>query len=140
MSGRNNDYVIYALEYNPTKKLYIGSSSKVRDRYKSHIENLRKRKHASKELQADYNKHGEDFSVYILEEVKDGNRQIEWGIKKMTLVRAKEYEWMKKYDTVNTGYNKQDWQAIKAIETFEKNVFPLKNGKPPLPYGREQGG
>ena len=126
-------YTIYALEFNPTKKLYIGSTTRVRERYKRHLEDLRNGKHKSRELQADYNKYGEDFSIYILEEIENGRKRVHWGTREISLSRAKEYEWMQKYDTTNNGYNLQDCRAIKAIELTEKNEFPLKEGKPPLP-------
>ena len=136
MSSQSDDYTIYALMFNPTKKLYIGSSTNVRERYKGHIDHLRMGKHQSRELQEDYNKYGEDFSIYILEEVANGRSRVEWGIKKISLVRAKEYDWMKKYDTINSGYNLQDWQALKSIELASGFEFPLKEGLPPLPTER----
>lgn len=125
-------YFIYALEYNPTKKLYIGSTVNLEKRYKTHITFLKKGKHQSKELQDDYNKYGEDFSVYVLEEIDDGNSFIQVGYKQYVKHRIAEYNWMDKYKTTTNGYNIQDITAIRVIEGKDC-VFPLVDGLPPLP-------
>lgn len=130
---QKEDFVVYALMFNPTGKLYIGSSVDVRKRYKQHISKLRNGQHESKELQSDYGEYGEDFSIYILEEIKQGRTRVYWGTREISKVRSREYEWMKRYKTTENGYNLQDRQALKSIELSSENGFPLKEGLPPLP-------
>lgn len=131
-------YFIYALQYNPTQKLYIGSTVNLESRYQAHISSLQKGKHQSKELQADYNKHGEDFSVYILEEIEDGDKYVQVGYKKYIKHRIAEYRWMDIYNTLHDGYNIQDTTARKVIDGSDY-IFPLKEGRPKLPNERTGG-
>lgn len=119
---------IYALQHNVTKKIYIGKSKNIYKRYKAHISSLRCGKHTSKSLQEDFNVYGEDFSIYVLEEIDndapDGRYE---GIR--TRVIDAELKWMKKYDTINSGYNDQDRIAKRMIAS-DNEVFPLKKGHP----------
>lgn len=108
---------IYAIKHNVTKRMYIGSSKDVKTRYQSHIHRLRSGKHPIEDMQEDFSKYGEDFSVYILEEVTINDD------------RKNEYKWMRKYNTFTrgVGYNYKD----KEREILHlKNSVPLKAGLP----------
>lgn len=68
-------------------------------------------------MQKDFNDFGEDFSLFILDEINSYADRI------------KEYEWMKKYQSHirGKGYNYND----KAVNTiYAKCNIPLKNGIP----------
>jgi hypothetical protein len=89
---------VYAIQHNVTKKIYIGSTKNVHTRYLNHLCRLRKGKHNIEDMQKDFNEYGEDYSLFILDEI---TRYSD---------RAKEYEWMRKYKTHirGVGYNYQD--------------------------------
>ena len=128
---KNRIYYVYALQHNVTKKIYIGSTDRLPQRYKNHIYALRKGKHASKELQKDFEKHGEDFSLYILEEVTNAKSSTEeYGERSISLIHKREYFWMEKYRTIYNGYNTQDKKAIKYIENSYAFNLPIKEGLP----------
>lgn len=106
---------VYAIQHNVTKKIYVGSSNNVENRYLNHIYALRKHKHGVEDLQQDYDEYGEDFSLFILDEINCYEE------------RKKEFEWMKKYNTLTrgVGYNYKD--------NFKKGfqvAIPYKDGTP----------
>lgn len=90
--------IIYAIQHQITKKMYIGSSANVEDRLKSHLIALRSRKHTNKQLQEDFNKYGENYKFYILGEISDSN------------TKRLEYDFQFKYKTKDPkyGYNSKD--------------------------------
>ena len=108
---------IYAIQHNVTKRIYIGSSCRLKDRYKNHIYALRTGKHSNEDMQSDYDQYGEDYSVFALEEVCKYDD------------RSKEYEWMKKYKTHQRGigYNYNDPAFTRSKKPTE---LPLKEGLP----------
>lgn len=108
---------VYAIQHNVTKKIYIGSSNDVETRYKSHIWALRGNKHNVPDMQEDYNKYGEDYSVFILGEMSS---YAEKGL---------EYEWMRKYNTITrgVGYNYKDQERVISHSV---NYVPYKDGLP----------
>lgn len=126
---------IYALQFNPTKKIYIGSTNNLLSRYSTHISKLKNGTHHSKDLQTDFKEHDEveDFSLYILEElgIEEGDEDVMHEGKKIVKRTQREYEWMKTYKTYINGYNRQDRLALKYIN--DRCVLPLKEGKPELP-------
>ncbi len=128
-------HFIYAIQHNETKKVYIGCSKNVPGRYQQHISRLRHNKHSSKEMQEDFDKYGEDFSVFILEEIeniREEEYKSEFGL--ITTKHIAEYKWMKEYDTLDNGYNSQDYKARYFLERGYSS-FPFKKGlpeKPPL--------
>lgn len=84
------------------------------NRYWSHIYRLRNHQHSIEDMQRDYDDFGEDYSLYLLDEIKVFSE------------RRKEYEWMTKLKsyTRGRGYNYKD----KAVIAREK--LPLKSGIP----------
>ena len=106
---------IYAIQHNVTKRIYIGSTCKIDRRYKNHISALRKGTHPVEDMQEDFDKYGEDFSLYELG-VIDGfeNKHLEYSY--MT-----EYESYKR----GKGYNYNDPYFAKATI-----IIPLKQGLP----------
>ncbi len=107
---------IYAIQHNKTKRIYIGSSSDVPNRYWNHIYRLRSGKHGVEDMQKDFNDYGEDFSLFILDEINNHNE------------RNKEYEWMKRYQSNirGKGYNYKDH----ARHFIQAGKLPLKSGIP----------
>jgi bifunctional DNA-binding transcriptional regulator/antitoxin component of YhaV-PrlF toxin-antitoxin module len=88
---------IYKITNIENKKVYIGSSINIWDRYKEHRKTLRRNKHHSKHLQKSWNKYGEDsFTFEVIEIVYDKDNLIE-----------REQYWMDKYESYNDekGYN-----------------------------------
>lgn len=108
---------IYAIQHNVTKRIYIGSSKNPAERYLNHINRLKNRKHTVEDMQKDFDEYGEDFSLFIVDEIATFQD------------RKKEYEWMRKYKSNirGIGYNYKD---------HEKNILhskydvPYKEGLP----------
>lgn len=127
-------HYIYAIQHNITKRIYVGCSRKVESRYVTHIQELRRGKHSSKEMQEDFNNYGEDYSVFILEKLEDGFDKVrapEFSEELLTKKTIAEVKWMRKYDTIKNGYNAQDLLARRVLgERKPKIVAPLKEGLP----------
>lgn len=121
--------VIYALQHNKTKKIYIGQTQNMYKRYALHLYELRSHKHRSKELQDDFDKYGEDFSIFILEEIENLKERINYEGCDCQRGRIAEVKWMKKYNTLENGYNIQDKISKRIINRID-NTFPIKEGLP----------
>lgn len=46
--------IVYAIQHNMTKRIYVGSSANVENRYWNHMNNLRNHKHNIEDMQSDY--------------------------------------------------------------------------------------
>ena len=89
---------VYAFRHNDTGRVYVGSSVDVKKRMAQHRSNLRCHRHNVEDLQADYDKYGDNINVIILDEIKDESEDY------------KEYDWMRVYGTRERGkgYNYKD--------------------------------
>lgn len=130
-------FKIYAIQHNQTKKIYIGSThTSIEDRYKWHISDLKEGKHSSKEMQSEFNKYGDDYSVFCLESGTDHLIKNPYHEKRQISTRSlSEYKWMEKYDSINPdyGYNSQDRAAkcfIRRKKIFDDISMNFKDGIP----------
>lgn len=89
---------VYALLNTVTKRIYIGSSSNVELRLRSHFSSLKCGKHSVEEMQQDYDEYGNHFKLFILGEIKTYDHKKD------------EYIWMTKLHTNDRkyGYNYKD--------------------------------
>lgn len=95
---------VYAIRHNRTQKVYIGSSSKLDIRIRSHLSKLRCGMHSVDDMQKDYDEYGEDYTITVLDVIecfKD---------------KDKEYAWMQTYKSHlrEFGYNYQDRHNFKT--------------------------
>lgn len=94
---------IYLIVNTENNMKYVGQAVNIRIRWKQHVQELRLNKHCNKDLQADFNKYGEDaFDFKVLEIVEDS------PVLDIELDR-KENKWGKKYNVLEEGYNKADF-------------------------------
>lgn len=93
--------LIYALQHNPTGRIYVGRTQDLESRIKAHLTALKGGKHHNELMQEDYNKSGDDYSLFVLDEF-DGSPYPD--------VRDSEQGWMDKLNTGDTriGYNYKD--------------------------------
>lgn len=128
--------VIYAIQHNKTKRIYIGTTVDIHSRYREHIKMLANNQHSSRRMQADFAKYGNDFSVYILEEVPYSRVAHPYiGGKTIASRNVIEANYMKEYDTFKNGYNEHDKAAYRLAYGKEKKVLfsaPIKEGKPEM--------
>ena len=89
---------IYVLQNLVNNKVYIGSSSKTKNRFKCHINALKRGKHPVEDMQRDFDKYGGLFIFYVIDTIQDHEE------------RNKEYEWMEKLSSYKreNGYNYKD--------------------------------
>jgi group I intron endonuclease len=87
---------IYSITNVLNGKKYIGSTSKsFIVRFTQHLSKLRLNKHHCIHLQFAWNKYGEDFFIFSIEEVLEDTSNI----------LDKEAEYIEKYDSYHSGYN-----------------------------------
>ena len=87
---------IYSITSRATKansKSYIGRSLDIATRFYIHKRALEMGKHICKEMQKDYNSFSDDFKFDIVEKCKEEE------------LDKREQYWIKKFKTVETGYN-----------------------------------
>ena len=103
---------VYCIRHNPTERVYIGSSANADRRIGAHISALRRGEHINEDMQADYNRHGEDYTVTILDSIADISE------------KNKEYEWMKMYESNvrGKGYNYNDPKDMEGVK--KKKLSP----------------
>lgn len=89
---------VYAIRHNKTNRVYIGSSKRPESRVNSHIYALRCGRHPVEDMQSDFNKYGEDYTVSFLEVITEYEN------------RFREYELMKEFKSNirGSGYNYKD--------------------------------
>lgn len=89
---------IYILQNLANNKVYVGSSSKIKIRFQSHINALKLGKHPVEDMQRDFDEHGGLFIFYVVDTIQDYEE------------KNKEYEWMKKLSSYKreSGYNYKD--------------------------------
>jgi group I intron endonuclease len=100
--------VVYLIKDAVTGKEYIGMTENYDRRVKYHMSRLKNGKHFVEDMQSDFNKHGDCFTVSILEEVND-RRQ-----------RKREFELIESHKSYirGNGYNYKDrifnnWRVAK---------------------------
>jgi hypothetical protein len=104
---------IYAIKNKANRKVYIGQSIHIQNRFKQHLAALEKGNHHSKKLQKDFDKYGpEQFTLEILE------------ICNRDELDQKEIEWINKFDSLQNGYNVQDPRDRKA-GWFKREKTPV---------------
>lgn len=103
---------VYCIRHNPTDRVYIGSSSNVDRRFMAHIHALRRGDHIVGDMQEDYNRHGEDYTLTVLDTIEDIGE------------KDKEYEWMKTYrsNERGRGYNYNDKKNVDVVQTKRKKT------------------
>lgn len=104
---------VYAIRHNVTDRVYIGSSCNVDRRFKEHLYALQAHTHIVDDMQKDYDEHGEDYTLTILDQIKDES-EIE-----------KEYEWMDKYQSFvrGVGYNYKDKHRTVQSKNSKEETF-----------------
>lgn len=110
--------IVYAIQHNVTGRIYVGSTMNLKNRYKQHIWDLRKNKHTNKEMQFDFNEYGENYSLYVLDTIRD--------YKHCSI----EQLWMKKLKTNNPqiGYNMNNpYFKKRSVEMRISEGVPVPN-------------
>lgn len=90
---------IYGIRNIANNKIYIGLSSDIYKRWKTHLNNLNKGKHINDHLQSAWNEYGENsFDFFIIEKISSNNKNK---------MKTRERYWIKKYKSNNNsfGYN-----------------------------------
>lgn len=91
------------ITHNVTKRMYIGSTGKFDMRIRIHLNKLRSGKCHIEDMQRDFNRYGEDYTIEILDEIK------------ITESFRKEYDYMDLYNSRvrGIGYNYLDNHALR---------------------------
>ena len=93
--------------------MYIGQSVNIRTRFNAHKSSLKKNKHYNEKLQADFNKYGMNvFEFGVLEECKRDS------------LDKKEQYYIKKYNTVESGYNNASG-GLKGFKSSEATKLKI---------------
>jgi group I intron endonuclease len=117
---------VYAIRHNVTNRVYIGSSCHIDKRFAEHISALRAHRHPVEDMQADFDRYGDDFSLTILDHIgteADKNKEYEWMKKNQSYIRG-----------IGYNYNDRKWLGIDTEEEEpivgdeeEKPTYELKN-------------
>ena len=113
---RRTEYV-YAIQHNVTGRIYIGRTQNLQQRCTSHFSALKKGIHKIGLMQSDYNAYGDDYTVFIVDEIHSFDE------------RGKEIEWMEKLKTYDPdiGYNYKDLHFSHRIQIDFVNGVPTPN-------------
>lgn len=99
---------IYSIKNNVTGREYIGRTADLKKRIQHHMACLRSGNHCVEDMQADFDKYGDNFTISILEEITDFKQN------------KREYELIESHKSYirDNGYNYNDttfrkWKAAK---------------------------
>ena len=88
--------VIYCIKHNVTGKEYIGRTGAFEKRIAYHMSLLRNGKHIVEDMQSDYDKYGEDYTITVLDEITDKEqrkREHELMLSRGSHIRGKGYNY-----------------------------------------------
>lgn len=96
--ANNFHEVIYSIRHNVTGREYIGRTGIFPQRVRLHIQKLEKGKHIVEDMQRDFNKYGNDYTVTVLDEITERSE------------RKREYELIESHGSYirGKGYNYND--------------------------------
>ena len=119
---------VYAIKHNITGKVYVGSTKNLKTRINSHLLLLRNHKHPVEDLQADYDKFGENFTITVEDEIEFYSE------------KDKEYEWMEKYQSHirEHGYNYKDKHFAERLPE-RRSMYVTENERALLNMIRNSG-
>ena len=89
-----SDFAVYMIQNTENKKVYVGSSRKIRSRRTKHFSALNKNCHENYKLQLDYNEYGKDYFRWVILEYVDSND--------LNTLEKREQYWI---DTLKPKYN-----------------------------------
>lgn len=132
MDFRNGKRQVYAITHNPTGKAYVGSSKDAINRMKAHIWALRRGSHPVKDMQADYEAYGEDYTFTILDEIysfDDREREYEWMEKLKSNVRGLGYNYKDKHKqrlVIRPGGVSMNSKEMELLSMIRESSDPQK--------------
>lgn len=117
---------VYAIRHNVTNRVYIGSSCHIDKRFNEHLSALRSHRHPVEDMQADFDKYGDDFTLTVLDHIAteaDRNKEYEWMQKNQSYIRG-----------VGYNYNDRKWLGVdkdddKLFESDEEPKGVTENEK-----------
>lgn len=108
---------VYALRCNANGKLYIGSSHRMDQRLHEHMVALRSGRHPNAEMQADFNKYGDDFSACVLQDYcHDDTSRTRLEAAYMTIFKTRDRQYGYNYLDVTKDHD------IKRIKFYPMNA------------------
>ena len=110
--------VVYALRHEPTGKVYVGSTHKIYERVTNHIGELKRGVHKNEAMQQDFNIHGGEYTILILDGIygmNDKNKEYLW----MDALRARDPD---------RGYNGKDQSRSTALTCATAIRYPMEAG------------
>lgn len=112
---KNNICGIYYIKNTSNNNMYIGQSVNIKTRFYSHKCALKKNKHYNEKLQEDFNKYGmKSFEFGVLKECESES-----------LDELEQY-YIKKYDTVESGYNNASG-GLKGFKSSEETKLKVSS-------------
>lgn len=95
---------VYMLRHNVTGRMYIGRSMNIPKRIQHHFTMLHAGKHPVEDMQDDFDRYGDSYTVSVLGEVNNANLRLE-------------IEMMDKYQSTvrGVGYNYKDPHVTSAV-------------------------
>lgn len=104
---------IYKIQHNVTGRMYIGSTKNFEARIAAHLWKLKAGNHPVEDMQEDFNKYGNDYTISIIGEIANNDE------------KQKEYDEMDKCNSCvrGIGYNYNDTRiATKKRFSEKRNI------------------
>ena len=113
----------YAIQHRHTGRIYVGSTEqRVDERIMQHLWALRRGDHRNELMQEDFDKYGENYNYFELEE-------FDTFVDNQFVGRQVEYDYMEKFGTDNpaVGYNQNDPYFRRKQRLNVKKGEPIPN-------------
>ena len=110
--------MVYSIRHNKTRRVYVGVSKQPNQRFRNHISALRSGKHPVEDMQADFDKYGEDYKFEILDVIstcKENKKEFEWQERLNSHIRG-------------IGYNYKDYEnrnRVRPTKSHKGELFRI---------------
>lgn len=109
---------IYAIQHNPTGKVYIGITENLKFRLGAHFSSLKEQTHSNRAMQEDCDQYGFDYSVFL----------IDTNVQDRDMYKERYYIETMHTDDPDIGYNGNDpkfqgkgrWRYVEGLPKLNK--------------------
>ena len=118
-----NNWDIYTITCNSTKRIYVGRSRAIERRLRSHLTALRSNRHTNRLMQSDFNKYSEEsfsFDIVFRHVSKEREKELMNDLNTLNPINGYNY-----LDSVRGDHRKKEVKIKEMAERYQMDVNEL---------------